>query len=221
MKTTSDLQEANTIHTIAINANWKKDDFFISNIIINFLPTLLWILGGLRWIDTDDYSLQEEIANVSLRLCQNIQTDKYVARIGDRVYTSLKEAITKAQNGDTIYIIDNITMTETINVEKNIKIMAETAATKNDDNILDKNLRNANGSLINQSTMNFRYHPLGDYTISLVSSFGDNSNNTSGFIVKNGGNLSFGDEQYNEADVSVLNGGFIGLDGNGGHEING
>ena len=178
-------------------------------------------------IDTDEYILKEEIANNSLRLYHNTtaDTNSYVARIGEKVYTNLKQAIeTYAQNGDTIYIIKNITMTETINVNKNIKIVAETANTKNDDNILDKNLKKANGTLItpsNQSSLNFRYYPTGDYTISLASSFGDNSNNTSGFIVKNGGSLSFGSEQYDEADISVLKGGFLGLDGNSGHEING
>ena len=111
-----------------------------------------------------------------------------------------------------------------INVDKNIKIVPETTKTKNDSNILDKNLKNASGELItpsNQSNLNFTYQALGDYTISLASNFRSTASNTAGFSIKNGGKLTLGDSQYDELDISISQGGYLAFDGNSGHDIYG
>lgn len=169
-------------------------------------------------IDTDQYILEEIYDNSTLRLKANtVSEDTYVARNGNTIYASLKDAVNSASNGDTIYIINNTTLTETINIDKNITIVPETTKTKNDSNVVDSNLKNPQGGSVN----GFTYQPLGDYTISLVSSFDSNTNNTSAFVVKPNGVLTFGDAQYEEEDITISLGGYLALDGNSGHAING
>ena len=169
-------------------------------------------------IDTNEYVLNEIFSEDTLRLeALAASSDVYVARNGNTIYTSLQEAINAASNGDTIYLINNYTLTETININKDITLLSETTKTKNDSNVVDSNLKNANGSTVS----GFTYQPLGDYTVTLVSNFADIAGNTSGFIVENGAVLHLGNSQYAEEDVTTLNGGFLGIDGNGGHEING
>ena len=169
-------------------------------------------------IDTNQYVLNEVYTNSTLRLEKlSGSSDVYIARNGNTIYTNLKQAVDNASNGDTIYAINNITLTETINVDKNISIVSETTKTKNDSNIIDKNLKKPDGT----SVGNFTYQPVGDYTITLASNFADNNSNTSGFVIENGGRLQLGDPQYDEEDITISLGGFLAIDGNAGHEING
>ena len=169
-------------------------------------------------IDTNQYVLNE-IYNIStLRLeALTVSSDTYVARNGNTIYTDLKDAVDAANNGDTIYVINNITLVETIDIDKDISIVSETTKTKNDSNVVDSNLKNESGT----SVSGFTYQPVGDYTISLASNFVDNNSNTSAFVIKNGAVFRLGNSEYTEEDITISLGGFLALDGNGGHGING
>ncbi len=170
-------------------------------------------------IDTNQYILEEVMEKSTLRLKElaSAQAEEYVARIGDVLYPSLKQAVGAANDGDTIYIINNLTLVETIDVDKEVTIVSETTKTRNDSNVLDGAFKDPNGVTLTH----FRYQPLGDYTVSLTSTFGDNANNTSGFIVEDGGTLHLGDSAYREEDISISLGGYLAFDGNSGHKVNG
>lgn len=169
-------------------------------------------------IDTDKYLLVENGSYLKLSSATSATDTFYVSRVGDKLYTSLAEAIAAVEDGGNVYLINNVTLTETIEIDKTVNILSETSTSKNAANVIDGAWKDSDGNTI---TTLQTYQPLGDYTIALASSFCDNRNNTSGFVIKNGAKLILGDSEVNAETISTTNGGKITLDGNSGYKING
>jgi hypothetical protein len=53
-----------------------------------------------------------------------------VVRIGETYYTTLSSAVTAASSGDTLYILEDTTVTATTNITKNLVIQSETGSIK-------------------------------------------------------------------------------------------
>ena len=169
-------------------------------------------------IDTDKYLLVENGEYLKLSAATTSSSTFYVARVGDRLYTSLEDAMNAVSDGGSVYLINNVTLTKTINVNKTINLLSETTASKNAANVVDGAWKDSNG---NKITLIQTYQPIGDYTIALASSFTDTATNTAGFIISNAGKLILGDGTVNAETVSTTAGGKITIDGNSGYPING
>ena len=169
-------------------------------------------------IDTDDYLLVENGTHLKLSAATTTTDTFYVARVGDRLYTSLADAIEAAEDGGYVYLINNLTLTKTINIDKTVNLLSETTSSKNAANVIDGAWKDSDGNTI---TTLETYQPLGDYTIALASTFANDRTNTAGFEIKNGGKLILGDSNVTAETISTTEGGKLTIDGNSGYKING
>lgn len=168
-------------------------------------------------IDTDQYLLVENGEYLKVAAATESSTTFYVARVGDRLYTSLAEAFEAVEDGGTVYLINNATLTNTLTIDKTITLLSETSASKNAANVIDGSWKDADG---NTATIN-TYQPLGDYTVALASSFASTSTGKPGFLIENGGKLILGDSTATAETISATSGGKLTIDGNSSYEING
>lgn len=169
-------------------------------------------------VDTDEYLLVDNGEYLKLAAASEDTTTFYVARVKDKLYTSLADAIDAVEDGGYVYLINNATLTSTIQINKTVNLLSETTTSKNAANVIDGTWKDANGNTI---TSFQTYQPLGDYTIALASSFGDIASNTAGFVIKNGAKLVLGDSEATAETISTTQGGKITIDGNSSYKING
>ncbi len=113
----------------------------------------------------------------------------YVAQIGDKKYSSLTEALNKAQNGETVTLIKDVTLIETANVPEGATVVLDL----NGKTITSKNL---NGDTMDAFTI------LADVTVT-----GNGTVNA-----ENGYVFYVGDKNGTGGNLTIVNGTFISGD---------